>query len=108
MVAKFRYTKGRSGILRSFVETIESYKMQELALQVEMRYIQGMEQEINKNPAQLIRIGALAKLTGVPVSHIRRLADEGRISAFRVDAGRHRRFVCDQAIQQVRCVMNLR
>ena len=57
--------------------------------------------------AQLIRIGSLAKLTGVPVTHLRRLANAGLIRSCRVGPGYHRRFPKTEAIRQVREILHL-
>ncbi|MFH0980502.1 MAG: helix-turn-helix domain-containing protein [Planctomycetota bacterium] len=55
----------------------------------------------------LVRIGDLSRLTGVPVTHLRRLADGGHIPTCRVGPGFHRRFPKDEAVQQVRKALNL-
>lgn len=55
----------------------------------------------------LIRIGSLARLTGVPVMHLWRLADNGLIPTCRVRRGCDRRFPRDEAIQRVREVLRL-
>ena len=57
--------------------------------------------------AELIRIGELAKLTGLTVSHMRRLADARLIPACRVGPGYHRRFPRDDAVQRIREVFRL-
>ncbi len=55
----------------------------------------------------LIRIGALARLTGVPVTHLRRLADAGLLPTCRVGPGFHRRFVRDESVRRVCQLMHL-
>jgi excisionase family DNA binding protein len=58
-------------------------------------------------PVELIRIGDLARLTGLSVSHLRRLADAGLIPSCRSGPGDHRRFPRDIAVQRVRKLVNL-
>jgi len=54
---------------------------------------------------RLIRIGELSKLSGLPVSTLRRLADERRIPAYRIGDGTHRLFPLTSALESVRTVL---
>ena len=56
----------------------------------------------------LIRIGDLARLTGVTIPYLRRLADEGLVHTCRVGSGRHRRFPRDETIRRVRELLNIK
>ncbi len=62
---------------------------------------------MKNKPVDLIRIGDLAQLTGLPVSYLRRLADAGLIPTYRVGRGHHRRFPRSEAVHKVREVVSL-
>ncbi len=59
----------------------------------------------NNNGDQLVRIGTVAQLTGLPISFIRRLADEGLLPVCRHGSGRHRRFPRAETIRRARELM---
>jgi len=65
-----------------------------------------MAESIAPIPNQLVRIGDLARLTGLSIPHLRRLADEGVIPTCRRGPGHHRLFPLEEATQRVREIIN--
>lgn len=90
------------------VETGKLVKRQNLRRGALRAIFPDMVVQAHECSAELIRIGELAKLTGLTVSHLRRLADARLIPACRVGPGCHRRFPRDDAVQRIREVIKQR
>ncbi len=65
-----------------------------------------MTDDTTSTAEPLVRIGDVAKATGLPVRFIRRIADEGLLPVFRPGKGRHRRFPIYKVVRCAREVMN--
>lgn len=61
---------------------------------------------IQNNLDRLVRIGTIAHMTGLPITMIRRLADEGLLPVCRPGSRRHRRFPCGETINRTRELMS--
>jgi DNA-binding transcriptional MerR regulator len=55
---------------------------------------------------RLVRIGTVARMTGLPITLIRRLADDGLLPVCRPGSKRHRRFPFTQTIQRAHELMH--
>jgi len=54
---------------------------------------------------RLVRIGTLSRMTGLPITFLRRLADDGLLPVCRLGSGRHRRFPRTKAVKRARDLM---
>jgi len=54
---------------------------------------------------RLVRIGTIARMTGLPITYLRRLADEGLLPVCRRGCRCHRRFPCGETIDRARTLM---
>lgn len=68
--------------------------------------IDNMNDSMITTLPRLVRIGDLARLTGLSIPHLRRLADEGVIPTCRRGPGHHRLFPLEEATQRVRKIIN--
>ena len=68
--------------------------------------VESMTDDTTITAEPLVRIGDVAKATGLPVRFIRRMSDEGLLPVFRTGEGRHRRFPIYRVVRRAREVMN--
>ena len=87
-------------------EIIESFILSNLRWTHECATIDNMNDSMITTLPRLVRIGDLARLTGLSIPHLRRLADEGVIPTCRRGPGHHRLFPLEEATQRVREIIN--